>query len=132
ALPADFYLSAGIAYTRGKNDTEHRNLPEIPPFSGQLGLRYDNDSFFAEIEGVFTSTQDKVDELLNEQETSGWAIANLKVGYTCKGLKLFAGVRNLFDKFYYEHLSSNRDPFSSGIAVPEPGRTVYAHMQYAF
>ncbi|NTU41724.1 MAG: TonB-dependent receptor [Nitrospirales bacterium] len=132
ALPSDLYLFTGIAYTRGKNNTEHTNLPEIPPFSGQLGLRYDNDRFFAEIEGVFASTQNKVDERLNEQQTSGWVIANLKLGYTCKGLKLFAGVRNLFDKFYYEHLSYNRDPFSSGIAVPEPGRTVYAHLQYTF
>lgn len=132
ALPADFYLSAGIACTRGENDTDHTDLAEIPPFSGHLGLRYDNDSFFAEIEGVFAATQDRVDAGLGEEPTSGWAIANLKAGYTLKGLRIFAGIRNIFDKQYVEYLSFNRDPFSSGIRVPEPGRTVYAHVQYVF
>jgi iron complex outermembrane receptor protein len=132
ALPSDFYLTAGLSYTRGKNDTEDTNLPEIPPLKGRLSIRYDNNTYFGEIEGIFAAKQDKTDPLLNETETSGWAIANLKVGYTYKGLKFFAGVRNLFDKKYYEHLSYSRDPFSSGIRVPEPGRMLYANLQYVF
>ncbi|MFN3481158.1 MAG: TonB-dependent receptor, partial [Thermodesulfovibrionales bacterium] len=132
ALPSDFYLTAGISYTRGKNDTEDTNLPEIPPLKGRLSLRYDNNTYFGEIEGIFADSQNKIDPLSKEKETSGWAIANLKVGYIYKRFKVFAGVRNIFDKKYYEHLSYSRDPFASGIRVPEPGRTLYANLQYVF
>jgi iron complex outermembrane receptor protein len=47
-------------------------------------------------------------------------------------LKVFAGVKNLLDKYYTEYLSSLRDPFAAGVKVPEPGRTLYANVQYAF
>ncbi len=132
ALPSDLYLTAGLSYIRGKNDTEDTNLPEIPTLKGRVSLRYDNNRFFGEIEGVFADSQDKIAPLLKEKESSGWAIANLKGGYLYKNLKFFAGVSNIFDKKYYEHLSYSRDPFASGIRVPEPGRTLYANLQYVF
>lgn len=132
ALPSDLYLTAGLSYTRGENDTEDTNLPEIPPLKGRLSLRYDNNTYFGEIEGVFADSQDRIDPLSKEKETSGWAIANAKLGYIYKKFKFFAGIRNIFDKKYYEHLSYSRDPFASGIRVPESGRTFYANLQYMF
>ena len=57
---------------------------------------------------------------------------NLKAGGQLRGAKLFAGVRNVFDRAYYESLSHLRDPFSSGIRVPEPGRVAYVTAQYGF
>jgi iron complex outermembrane receptor protein len=45
---------------------------------------------------------------------------------------VFAGVTNLLDRMYVEHLSYQRDPFASGVKVPEPGRIVYANVQYTF
>jgi len=131
-IPSDFYLTAGLSYTRGKNDTEDTNLPEIPPLKGRVSLRYDNNTYFGEIEGMFAATQTKVDTVFHEKETAGWGIANLKAGYSYKGLKFFAGVRNIFDKKYNEFLSYSRDPFASGVKINEPGRTFYANLQYAF
>ena len=32
----------------------------------------------------------------------------------------------------HEHLSHLRDPFASGVRVPEPGRVAYLTAQYAF
>jgi iron complex outermembrane receptor protein len=132
ALPMNLYASAGISYTRGKNDTEDTDLSEIPPLKGRLSLRYDNERYFGEIEGLFATVQNEIDTALKEEKTSGWAIANLKAGYMYKGLKFFVGVRNIFDKEYYEHLSYQRDPFAAGIKIPEPGRTFYANIQYMF
>ena len=99
---------------------------------GRVSLRYDNNTYFGEIEGMFAATQTKVDTVLHEKETAGWGIANFKAGYTYKGLKFFAGVRNIFDKKYNEYLSYSRDPFASGVKVNEPGRTLYANLQYTF
>ncbi len=131
-LPNDLYLLSSISYTRGKNDTDDTDLHEIPPFRGSIALRYDNGKYFGEIEGEFADEQTRVDEQLDEEETSGWGIANFKAGYEYKKIKLFAGVSNLFDKKYYEHLSYFRHPFSSGVKVPEPGRTLYVNLQYTF
>jgi iron complex outermembrane receptor protein len=41
-------------------------------------------------------------------------------------------VDNLLDRFYYENLSYYRDPFASGVKVPEPGRNFLAQVRYSF
>jgi iron complex outermembrane receptor protein len=41
-------------------------------------------------------------------------------------------VDNLLDRFYYENLSYYRDPFASGVKVPEPGRNLFAQVKYSF
>ncbi|MEZ0337177.1 MAG: hypothetical protein ABWK02_03100, partial [Aquificaceae bacterium] len=97
-----------------------------------LGLRYDTGLWFMEGEVVAMATQDRVDSDLKEQKTSGWAIINLKAGAEYRNFKLIAGVENLFDKKYYEYLSYQRDPFRSGVKVPEPGRSLYLTLQYSF
>jgi len=132
ALPKNIYVTAGISYTRGENDTDDTNLPEMPPVKGNLALRYDNGTYFGEIQGLFASKQSKVDELIDEEETGSWAIANVKVGYLINKLNILAGIKNIFDKNYFEHLSYQRNPFSSGIKIPEPGRTLYVSTQYDF
>ena len=78
------------------------------------------------------ATQDRVDSDLGETKTSGWAVVNLKAGGELGGLRVVAGVDNLLDKFYYEHLSYLRDPFSTGSKVPEPGRSFYLNVSYLF
>jgi iron complex outermembrane receptor protein len=132
SLPWNLYASGRISYTRGKNDTYDINLPEIPPLMGGLSLRYDVEAYFGEVEWVASARQDKTDPQVQEQPTPGWAIVNLKAGCQYKGLKIFAGVKNLFDKYYTEYLSYLRDPYAAGVKVPEPGVTLYANLQYAF
>ncbi len=138
ALTETLFLEGGFSYVRGKKDTDpsrnitDEDIAEIPPLKGRLALRFDTGIYFAQIEGLFQATQDKVDSDLNEQKTPGWGIVNLKVGGDYRNFRLIAGVENLFDKFYYEHLSYLRDPFSSGTRVPEPGRSFYVNASYLF
>jgi iron complex outermembrane receptor protein len=132
ALPLGLTANAGVAFLRGKNDTDGTDLPEIPPLKGRLSLRYENSWAFGEMEGVFAASQNKTDRMLQEQATRGYGVANLFVGIRHKNFKLVLGVRNLFDRYYYEHLSYLRDPFRSGVRVPEPGRMVYGNLSYAF
>jgi iron complex outermembrane receptor protein len=132
ALPARLYAAAGLSFARGINDTTGLSLAEMPPLKASASLRWDLEWLFAEAEEVWAARQDKVDLLLGEQPTPPWWITNLKLGVEKDGVKLFAGVRNLFDRAYAEHLSYLRDPFGAGVRVNEPGRTVYANMQYQF
>lgn len=97
-----------------------------------MALRYDVDSWFLEVAENFADRQDRVDAALQEQETAGWFTTDLKGGVTYGGLSVYAGVNNLFDKYYFSHLSYQRDPFSTGAKVPENGRNYYLTLAYRF
>ena len=138
AITDTLFFLGGLSYVRGKKDTKPQlgirdgDLAEIPPLRTRLALRYDNGESFAELEGVFSSTQSNVDSDLGETKTSGYGIINLRLGREYKRFRVTAGVENLLDKFYYEHLSYLRDPFSTGTKVPEPGRSFYLNLSYSF
>ncbi|RLJ70151.1 iron complex outermembrane receptor protein [Hydrogenivirga caldilitoris] len=138
AVTETLFLKGGVSYVKGKKDTDpaknitDEDIAEIPPLKGRLALRYDTGVYFGEVETVAQATQNKVDSDLNETKTSGWAIVNLKTGGEYKNYRITAGVQNLFDKFYYEHLSYLRDPFSSGVKIPGPGRSFYLNLSYVF
>jgi iron complex outermembrane receptor protein len=131
-FPFDVHLQGGLSYTWAKDESYDKPLSEIPPLQGRVAARYDIETYFAEIEGVFADKQDRVDPDLNEEETDGWGIMNLKTGMKYRGFSIFAGVHNVFDEQYYEHLSYQRDPFRTGIRVPEIGRSFYVNLAYAW
>jgi iron complex outermembrane receptor protein len=132
ALPLDLFLGAAAAFTRGENESDGVPLAETPPFHATATLRWDDGAFFAEAEEAFAARQDRVDARVGEGPTPSHWTTSLRVGATWRGTKLFAGVRNVFDAHYVEHLAYLRDPFASGVRVPEPGRTLYVNAQYAF
>jgi iron complex outermembrane receptor protein len=138
SLPAGFSLNGGGCYSRGANDRKPQagvlstNLPEIPPPRTWAALRYAHKYAFAEVGGTGVARQDLVDQDLKETPTAGYGLMNVKLGLTYH--KLYAGVMvdNLLNHYYYEHLSYYRDPFSSGIRVPEPGRNFFAQLKFSF
>jgi iron complex outermembrane receptor protein len=125
-----FFLSADAAAVRGTKDPRRdlgmtsENLSEIPPFTGRVAGRYDDGRYFAELEGVFSAAQDQVDGDLGETPTPGWGICNLRLGAKWKWLSLTVAANNLFDRYYMEYLSYQRDPYRSGMRIPEPGRNL--------
>ena len=122
-------LQAKVAWLRGSRDLAprsgivDRDLPELPPFSGHLALRWEPGRWYAELEGVAAAEQARVDSGLQETPTPAWAIGNLRAGVELGRFWLLGGIENLFDRSYREHLSYQRDPFRAGVAVPEPGRS---------
>ncbi len=132
------FLSGDVSYVYGSQDADpsknvfSTDLAEMPPLRGRVAARYDTGRFFGEAEGVFSAAQNRVDTDLEEQPTAGWGIANLKAGASYAGFTLTAGVSNLFDRFYYESLSYQRDPYRSGIKIPEPGRVFFVNLAWRF
>jgi len=122
------FLAGDLSYLRGTKDADPErrifstNLAEMPPLSARLALRWQSPRYFGELEGVAASRQHRVDNDLNESETAGWAIANLKAGAKFGNWRLQLVLSNLFDRSYHEHFSSQRDPFRSGAVINEPGR----------
>ncbi|MCS7204461.1 MAG: TonB-dependent receptor [Leptospiraceae bacterium] len=137
SLTDNYILKGGLSYTRGINETEDTNLPEIPPLKVKLALEYLMNRFSVELEGVFADSQKLVDRNIGERRTAGWGIANLRFSYEINPdrrnlIKLNAGINNLFNRLYYEHLSYLRDLFASGLRIPEPGRSIYVNLEMKF
>jgi iron complex outermembrane receptor protein len=132
------FVSGDVSYVRGQQDGDvSRGIPEsplaeMPPLRGRLAARYDDGRFFGAVEGVFAADQEPVDSSLNEARTPGWGVLNASLGLRQDRLRVTAGVANVFDRLYTDHLSYQRDPFRSGVRVPEPGRSLFANASFRF
>lgn len=132
ALPMDFYLRTTLSYVRGENKDADTPLAEMPPLTGNASVRYDIGQFFVEATERFAQRQDRVDPNLDEEETAGWGVTDIKSGYMWDKWSIAGGVNNVFDKYYFSHLSYKRDPFASGVKVPETGMLAYLTLAFRY
>ena len=101
-------------------------LPEIPPFETTIGINYRllKGKLIPKISYRLVSAQKHVSEAFYEMETPGFSLLNFSVAYTVtKNINLNAGVNNIFDVSYYEHL--NRKIIGSTEKLYEPGRMFF-------
>ncbi len=137
-LGARWLISGGASYVRGGKDVNpalgilDSNLAEMPPLRARSTVRYGTRRWFAEAEGIAARAQRRVDTDLRETPTPGYATASLKAGFHAWKMNITAGIDNLFDRYYLEHLSFQRDPFRTGARLPEPGRVTFLNIGYAF
>lgn len=108
------------AFLRGDDLRLHRPLPNIPPFSGAIGLGWKKEPAWAALEVRFAGRQNRVPNLV--QPAPGWSQVDLRWGYTWhRGRMVHAGqigIDNLFDKGYRDYLATSRGSYFS-----EPGRS---------
>jgi iron complex outermembrane receptor protein len=132
------FVSGDVSYVRGRQDGDPSRgiaegpLAEMPPLRGRVAARYDDGRFFGSVEGVYAADQDRVDASLGETRTPGWGVMNASAGLRHGRLRLTVGLTNVFDRLYTDHLSYQRDPFRSGVRVPEPGRSLFVNASFLF
>jgi len=137
-LPGGFSLRGGSSYSRGTNAPKpeagvfNTNLPEMPPFRTWAALRYTHHWGFAEIGSTGVGRQGRVDTDLHESPTAGYGLLNVKLGVLWRKWTASIVVDNLLDRFYNENLSYYRDPFASGVKIPEPGRNFFGQVRFGF
>ena len=127
-------LPVQLAVVRARNRTEDRDLPEIPPLHGRAALRYDDGTWWVEPGVAFAARQDRVDASFPEDETPGWASVQLKAGLRLRDrLDLEAGVENLLDREYHDHLTreaaTDTGDLRAGDEIPVPGRFAYVSLR---
>ncbi len=142
SLTDRLFLGAEVSAVRGRQRVDPAagvNSPyisEMPPARARGSVRYDRrqerSGSFAEVEVVYNAGQDKVDPELRESATPPHAVVNLRGGASLRWVRVNAGIANLLDRTYYEHLSYQRDPFRSGARVYEPGRNFYVNLAVVF
>ncbi|MFN4064876.1 MAG: TonB-dependent receptor domain-containing protein, partial [Parazoarcus communis] len=134
-----------LAWVRGENDTDDTALAQQPPLEARLMLEYDDGTFSYGGLLRMVADQKRVDIgsgniVMNGQDigpSSGFAVVSLNAGWrAAKGVLLTAGVDNLFDRTYAEHLSRTGSSlpgfvFPANTRINEPGRNVWVKAQFA-
>ena len=136
----DIIIDAGLAYKKGtkENTTGDKNLPDIAPLRGNIGITYEymnNSTISAELQ---TSKKwSNYDADSSEQEIGSWSIVNLKAKHAVnKSLDLSIGVNNIFDRTYA--LSNTYNDITlvtlggDTLLLNEPGRYVYTNLTFRF
>ncbi len=106
-------------------------LPGIPPFESTLGVRLHDARkavWGVELGVRLVASQNRVAESLGEVATPGFTVVNLRSYWQVnKALLLTAGVENLTNTFYREHLD-----LRTGQGVFEPGVNFYFGTQLTY
>jgi iron complex outermembrane receptor protein len=125
-------LSRGSKAARPELGAYSTTLSEMPPLRGRTSLRYGTRLWFAELEGIAANAQRRVNPELLETPTAGYATVNAKFGWHARQTTITVGLDNALNRFYYESLSYQRDPFRAGVRIPEPGRSLFVNVSYRF
>jgi iron complex outermembrane recepter protein len=128
-------LRGGVSYVRGENKDNGDNLYRIAPLRGDINLDYQTGQWKHTAEWRLAARQTKVAAYNGETETPGYGLINLRsVWQVTPAVKLSAGVENLLDKYYADHLGGvNRVSGSEvplGSHIPGAGRFVYVAGDY--
>lgn len=128
-------LTGAAAYTRGENRTDGRPLAQIPPLDLRAGLNYDAERWSAGM--LVRSVADQERFAIGQGNIVGRDLGRSD-GFTTvaasiswkvsKQLLVSAGLDNLFDREFAEHLSRGGAALSGHeqtIRVNEPGRTAW-------
>lgn len=116
-----------IRYTAGK-DNEGCSLPFIAPLKSTTSVRYQPKNFSLQLETEAASKQDRVSKKSGEDITPGYFLVHTRLGYSTKmfdsAIELQAGMENIFDRKYHEHLDWGN--------IPRQGRNVYVQVKVSF
>lgn len=119
------------AYTYGENLSDDIPLAQIAPLSGRFEVAYDNSIWMlgARLNAAAKQTRIDSDPTVGSGrdfgETDGYLTVDLFGAYNVtENFQITAGVTNLFDKTYANHLNK-KDGFNNEVRVNEPGRSFY-------
>ncbi|MDG2539340.1 TonB-dependent copper receptor [Dyella jiangningensis] len=142
SLAERWKADATLAWTWGENRTEHRPLPQMPPLEARFGLTYDTGVW--SIGGLWrvAAAQNRVavgeGNIVGQDlgPSAGFGVFSLNGGYRIdRATTLSAGIDNLFDKTYAEHVnaaSAGLVGYVNTVRVNEPGRTFWLKLDVKY
>ena len=136
-LNEQWAMSGLVNYVRGKRDDSSDDLYRIAPPNTTFRVSYTSVNWTAGVESVIYAEQNKVSASNSEEQSSGYGIVNLNAIWQATArLQLAAGVDNLFDREYRDHLGGyNRvvnPDIARGARLPGYGANAFARMMYEF
>lgn len=141
-LANNWTSTATLAWVHGQNDSDDQALGQMPPLEGRLGLTYDTGLWSAGALWRLIDDQNRVAEgtgnVVGQDigQTGGFNVFSLNAGYRAMDdLLITAGIDNLFDVTYAEHISRSGAAISGyeqTTRINEPGRTFWLKAQWHF
>ncbi len=130
-------FGASASHTRGRNKETGDALYRIAPLRGLASLVYQHEGWEAGVECEWAAAQNRVASGQNEPTTPGYGLIHLRVARELPGgVRVEAGVENVFDKRYADHLGGVNRVAASDVAVdgrlPGAGRFFYTGVNWSF
>jgi iron complex outermembrane recepter protein len=133
-------MTATGAWVRSDNDTDDVPLAQTPPLEGTLSVDHEAGRMFSGLLFRAVSRQDRIHPgygtiySLDTDETPGFATWSVYGGWRAgKRLTATAGIDNLFDRSYAEHIQrGSADLGASMRRIFEPGRTLWLRLSTEF
>lgn len=136
-------LDGSLAYAWGEQRDSGRALPQTPPLEARLSLAYEGTAWSAGalLRGVTAQTRTSRGEgnVVGRDlgASSGFGVFSVNGAYRIgRNLRLGAGVDNLFDRAYAEHLNlAGNSAFgypAEPMRISEPGRTVWMKLSVEY
>ncbi|QWP75213.1 TonB-dependent copper receptor [Lysobacter sp. K5869] len=142
--PAEHWkLGATLAYAWGENRSDGGALPQMPPLDAKLTLNYDDKrwNFGALLRASAKQTRIAVGQgNVTGQDigrSRGFAVFSLNGGYRFSDrARLSAGLDNVFDRAYSEHLnlagSADFGYPAEPVRINEPGRSAWVKLDVSY
>jgi len=128
-------VTGTLAYTRGENRTDDLPLAQMPPLELRTALDYTDRRWSAGLLWRLVAEQDRVapgqGNVVGQDlgRTGGFGVLSLNAAWRpTPAVQVSAGVDNLLDKLYAEHLSRGGaavSGYEQTMRVNEPGRTLW-------
>ncbi len=128
-------LAGGLSYVSSHNDSDNRNIAQTPPLSGYVALNKQAGDLGMGARFRFQDKQTAIDKAsgLDVGETSAWSVLDLYGSYRInKTVKVMAGVDNVFDHAYYQHVGRVDNTTGATYNVYEPGRSAWVKLSAKF
>jgi len=128
-------LDASLAYAWGRNRSDGKALPQMPPLDTRLTLSYNDERWSFGALWRLVSVQSRV--AVNQGNvvgkdfgpSAGFGVFSTNAAYTfSKSVQIIAGVDNLFNKAYAEHLNlagNSGFGYAANTPVNDQGRTAW-------
>ena len=136
-LNDNWRLDGVLSYVRGKDKDGNDSLYRVAPLNNRLTLTWEQDKLSANLESVLYASQSKTASYNDEGKSAGYGLLNLYSQYQlCSDLRINAGIENLLDKDYVDHLTGyNRNGDSdipTGDRLPGRGRNFFVSAALSF
>jgi iron complex outermembrane receptor protein len=130
-------LRGQLSYVRGVNRDNDDDLYRIAPLHGIVSFEQHWQAWRSALELAWAAPQHEVAAFNDEPTSPGYAVLNLRAGYTfAEHLDVSLAVNNLFNRRYVQHLAGINQVLDSdvpvGSRIPEPGRFVALSLSYRF
>jgi iron complex outermembrane receptor protein len=132
-LTSVFRLRGFLSYVWGVDELFGEPILGLPPFQGLAALELSSPDrrYWVDLAVTLVDSQTRVASRRFEQMTDGYTIVDLRGRASLtSGWTLKAGVENLGDRLYSNHLNSP-NPFNRR-RIPELGRNFYVGLVYEF